>query len=163
MLCVFVVHVCVCVQVFHWSMFYQEYYRIWCRLGQLKALFFSILMWFLSFFYLTARGSSRVGMHTLFGDGSTIPERTIAHVRDTVWRNMVFNRWEKGDILMIDNFRISHGRQVNINMLYFSPFMLRNRAVCRSFAKGGENLGYLRKEVGRSCKQRQHWKTIFKN
>jgi len=29
-----------------------------------------------------------------------------------MWSNMVFNRWEQGDVLMIDNFRVSHGRQV---------------------------------------------------
>ena len=93
-------------------MFYQEYYRVWRRLGQLKFLLFSIIMWLLSFFFLVARGRDRVGMHTEFGDGSSIPSATITHVRDTIWNNLVFNRWEKGDILMIDNFRVSHGRQV---------------------------------------------------
>ncbi len=63
------------------------------------------------------RGSNSAGFHTTFGDGSTIPDKTIAHVRDTVWKNMVFNRWEKGDILMIDNFRVSHGRQVRYNLI----------------------------------------------
>lgn len=53
-----------------------------------------------------------MGTHTEFGDGSSIPRKTVAHVRDVVWKNLVFNRWEKGDILLIDNFRVSHGRQV---------------------------------------------------
>lgn len=96
-------------------MLYQEYYRIWRRLGNLKFLLFAVLMWFLSFFFLSLRGRNRVGMHTEFGDGSVIPYSTVAHVRDVVWQNLVFNRWEKGDILMIDNFRVSHGRQVSKN------------------------------------------------
>jgi len=115
------VYVCVCMreQVFHWSMTYQEYYRIWLRHGQLKALILSIILWLLSFFFLTLRGPDRVGMHTMYGDGSTIPEKTIAHVRDVVWQNMKFNRWEKGDILMIDNFRVSHGRQVRVQLHFY--------------------------------------------
>ena len=45
----------------------------------------------------------------------------------------------------------------------FSTYLLRIR-VCRNFAKGGANLGNL-KRGGRSCKQRQgeHWKTMLKN
>ena len=120
-----------CEQVFHWSMFYHEYYKIWRRLGQLKALFVSILLWLLSFFFLTLRGPDRVGMHTMYGDGSAIPEKNVAHVRDVVWRNMKFNRWEKGDILMIDNFRVSHGRQVSSSLfLHLQAHMVKNSAYC---------------------------------
>lgn len=97
--------------VFHWSMLYQEYYRVWRRLGGLKFLLLSAITWLLSCFFLNVLGRNRVGMHTEFGDGSSIPNSTIVHVRDVVWKNLVFKRWEKGDILMIDNFRVSHGRQ----------------------------------------------------
>ena len=51
-------------------------------------------------------------MHTAFSDGEEIPLSDVKHVRNTIYNNMVFNRWKKGDILMIDNFRVSHGRQV---------------------------------------------------
>ena len=54
----------------------------------------------------------RVGFHTCFGDGSEIPESYLEHIRDVMWKNMVFNRWELGDIVLIDNYWISHGRQV---------------------------------------------------
>lgn len=53
-----------------------------------------------------------MAMHTTFGDGTEIPLADVNHVRETMYKNMVFNRWRKGDLLMIDNFRISHGRQV---------------------------------------------------
>ena len=55
-----------------------------------------------------------MAMHTCFGDSSEIPLADVTHVRYTIYKNMVFNRWEKGDIVMIDNFRVSHGRQVLI-------------------------------------------------
>lgn len=93
---------------------YQEFYRIFLRLGHLKYLLMSIVTWLASFVFLGLFGN-RVGMHTEFGDGSMIPYKTISHVRDVVWKNLVFNRWEKGDILMIDNFRVSHGRQVSLH------------------------------------------------
>lgn len=32
-------------------------------------------------------------------------------VRRAIHKNMVYSRWEKGDILCIDNFSTSHGRQ----------------------------------------------------
>ena len=53
-----------------------------------------------------------MAMHTSFGDGSEIPVSYLKHVRQKIYQNMIFNRWKKGDVLMIDNFRVSHGRQV---------------------------------------------------
>lgn len=58
-----------------------------------------------------------MGMHTMFGDGSEIPLSDVSHVKEIVHKNMVFDRWRKGDLLMIDNFRVSHGRQVSIPTL----------------------------------------------
>jgi alpha-ketoglutarate-dependent taurine dioxygenase len=31
-------------------------------------------------------------------------------VRKVVWSNIVVYRWKKGDIVMLDNHRVSHGR-----------------------------------------------------
>ncbi|KAL5490930.1 hypothetical protein EMCRGX_G016133 [Ephydatia muelleri] len=98
-------------QVFHWSMIPSEYYRIYKRLGQMKYLLFSWMMWLLKVILFTFLGPMRVGFHTCFGDGSEIPESYLEHIRDVMWKNMVFNRWELGDIVLIDNYWISHGRQ----------------------------------------------------
>ncbi|XP_064385200.1 dapdiamide synthesis protein DdaC-like isoform X1 [Halichondria panicea] len=100
--------------VFHWTMYYDEPYRVYQRLGGLKQLLYSWVLWAASFFYIGLKAPSAklsLGMNTCYGDGAAIPYRTVSHVRDTVWRNLVFNRWEQGDVLMIDNFRVSHGRQ----------------------------------------------------
>ncbi len=56
-------------------------------------------------------------MHTVFGDGSQIPHGYVSHLRSVIHKNMVYNRWRKGDIVMIDNFRVSHGRQVRSHPL----------------------------------------------
>lgn len=49
-------------------------------------------------------------MHCTFGDGEEIPDRDMDAVRDAIWANMVFFPWRRGDVLMIDNARIAHGR-----------------------------------------------------
>ena len=95
----------------------SELYHVYKRMGgRLLSWFY----WFLKFWFFSVRGSSRVGFHTSFGDGSDIPEGHLEHVRDVVWKNMVFNHWKQGDIVMIDNFRISHGRQVTTDIPIFS-------------------------------------------
>ena len=90
----------------------SEYYRIYRRLGKLKYLVLSWVMWLLKVILFTFLGPMRVGFHTCFGDGSEIPESYLEHIRDVMWKNMVFNRWELGDIVLLDNYWISHGRQV---------------------------------------------------
>lgn len=49
-------------------------------------------------------------MHCTFGDGEEIPDRDMEAVRDAIWANMVFSPWRRGDVVMIDNARIAHGR-----------------------------------------------------
>ncbi len=50
------------------------------------------------------------GTQVTFGDGSAIPVRYIRHLQDVIWDHMVFFPWKKGDVLMIDNFAVAHGR-----------------------------------------------------
>jgi hypothetical protein len=46
-----------------------------------------------------------------FGDGTPITAREMGRIRGAIHRNMVFSRWQRGDLLLIDNFSTSHGRQ----------------------------------------------------
>ena len=98
-------------------MMQDELYRVYKRLGNIKYWILSWLAWFLKIFLLHVLGPMKVGFHTCFADGTEVPEGHMTHVHDVIWKNMVFNRWKKGDILMIDNFRISHGRQVTLLLL----------------------------------------------
>jgi len=61
-------------------------------------------------------------MHVTFGDGSEIADADIEHVLDVEWRNLVAVRWQEGDVVVIDNFAVAHGR-----MPYRGP---RRIAVC---------------------------------
>lgn len=49
-------------------------------------------------------------MHTMYGDGSEIPDADIEHVRDVVWKHMRIDAWQMGDVVAIDNASVSHGR-----------------------------------------------------
>lgn len=49
-------------------------------------------------------------MHMTYADGAEIPEADLEHVRDAIWRNLVALPWHRGDVLIIDNRRVSHGR-----------------------------------------------------
>ena len=103
---------CTFVQTFHWYMISDEFYRIYKRMGLLKYLLLSWFAWFLKMILFTIIGPMNCGFHTCYGDGTEISDAVNKHVRDVTWKNMVFNRWKKGDMIMIDNYRISHGRQV---------------------------------------------------
>jgi alpha-ketoglutarate-dependent taurine dioxygenase len=46
-----------------------------------------------------------------FGDGSPIPESDLAEVRRVAEANAVDIRWERGDVLVVDNVAAMHGRR----------------------------------------------------
>jgi hypothetical protein len=49
-------------------------------------------------------------MYGAFGDNSHITEEKIKEIRETVDSGIVLNRWQKGDLLMVDNILVCHGR-----------------------------------------------------
>ncbi len=52
-----------------------------------------------------------VPRNAFFGDGSPIPDAMMDEVRKTYDRAMVAFDWRQGDILLLDNFLTSHGRE----------------------------------------------------
>ncbi len=97
-------------QVFHLSAVPDEYRRIADRQGQLR--------------YVALAGVARAAvrlrrravpdedqaMHCTHGDGTPIADGDMDAVRDAIWQNMVFFKWRKGDVLIIDNDSVAHGR-----------------------------------------------------
>ncbi|TID27791.1 Clavaminate synthase-like protein [Venturia nashicola] len=47
----------------------------------------------------------------LFGDGTSIPEKYLAHLAKITDEIRVLHKWEKGDVLVYDNVIAQHGRQ----------------------------------------------------
>ncbi|UZW58370.1 TauD/TfdA family dioxygenase [Lysobacter enzymogenes] len=52
-----------------------------------------------------------VPRNAFFGDGSPIPDELLDEVRETYARVTVGFDWQRGDILLLDNFLASHGRE----------------------------------------------------
>ena len=46
-----------------------------------------------------------------FGNDTPISVSEMQEIRRVVHKNMVFSTWQQGDIMAIDNFSTSHGRQ----------------------------------------------------
>jgi hypothetical protein len=49
-------------------------------------------------------------MECTYLDGREIPDAELDHVREVVWRNLVIEPWQRGDVVAIDNHGTSHGR-----------------------------------------------------
>ena len=48
--------------------------------------------------------------HTFYGDGSDIEPAVIQHLLATAWSCAVGFKWRKGDLLVLDNLAVQHGR-----------------------------------------------------
>lgn len=97
-------------QVFHLSQAPGEFGRIAKRQDALR-------MGALTLFAKTLVGAQRLlkddadqAMHCTFGDGTPIPDADMEAVRDAIWKNLRTFRWRRGDVVLIDNFAVSHGR-----------------------------------------------------
>ena len=71
---------------------------------------------------LTPAAGNKISQGVTFGDGTPIPDEDMDQVREAIWKNMVFFKWRRGDVLIIDNDAVAHGR-----MPYRGP---RAVAVC---------------------------------
>jgi alpha-ketoglutarate-dependent taurine dioxygenase len=56
------------------------------------------------------QSAEKQAMHVTYHDGSEIPDEDVEAVREAIWRHMVITPWERGDIIAVDNFSVSHGR-----------------------------------------------------
>eukprot|EP01082_Thalassiosira_pseudonana_P003892 g3503.t1 g3503 contig12:2202300-2203580(-) len=97
-------------QVFHWSTFPAELWFSFCRLGDIRFLIRCIFMWIVVVIKYRLLGY-RMALDVRFGDGTPISVHEMNQVRKAIHNNLVFSSWQRGDILCIDNFRCSHGRQ----------------------------------------------------
>lgn len=60
---------------------------------------------------LAVFGESGLPRNSYFGDGSAIGVDVLDQIRLTFDRNKVCFEWQEGDVLLIDNMQVSHGRE----------------------------------------------------
>lgn len=97
-------------QVFHIRAAALEYRKIARRHKSPRAYFFAGLTAAMTATRRRLTASEDQAMHCTFRDGGEIPDAYMEHVSDTIWRNLTFTPWQQGDVLVIDNFSVSHGR-----------------------------------------------------
>jgi alpha-ketoglutarate-dependent taurine dioxygenase len=97
-------------QVFHWSTFPAE---LWFAFNRTRDIRLLIHCFFVTIFCIIkyALLSHEMSLHATFGDGIPIALHEMREIRRCIHKNMVFNRWAKSDLLLLDNFSTSHGRQ----------------------------------------------------
>lgn len=109
-------------QVFHLSAAPAEYRRIARRQSDFRYKFLAVFSQAAVFLKKRLIKDEDQALHCTHTDGTQISDADMEHLRDVIWKNMVFFKWEKGDVTAIDNFSVGHGR-----MPYRGP---RNVVVC---------------------------------
>jgi alpha-beta hydrolase superfamily lysophospholipase len=109
-------------QVFHLSAVPAEYRRIAQRMGPVPYAGLAAVAEAAVRLKARTQPPEDQAMHCTFGDGTPIPDVDMDRVRDAIWKNMVFFPWRAGDVLILDNDSVAHGR-----MPYRGP---RTVAVC---------------------------------
>ena len=112
-------------QVFHWSTFPAELWYALCRMRDFRLFIHFLLVSIFTFVKYGFLGY-RMSLDTTFGDDTPISLSEMNEIRSVIHKHMVFSRWSKGDVLCIDNFSTSHGRQ---------PTYDRNRKVIVSWSQ----------------------------
>lgn len=56
-------------------------------------------------------GARGIPRNAFYGDGSEIPDEDMVHIRELYEDRAVRFTWEKGDVLLVDNFLATHGRE----------------------------------------------------
>ena len=97
-------------QVFHWTSFPAELMAAFRRTRDFRYLIRSLFIGAFSFIkYGLLR--QKMALHVAFGDDTPVSAWEMHQIRKAVHDNSIYNRWQQGDIVMIDNFSTSHGRQ----------------------------------------------------
>jgi alpha-ketoglutarate-dependent taurine dioxygenase len=96
--------------VFHWTTFPAELWFAFNRVQDIRLFIHFVLITIFSLIKYGLLGY-KMALNPVFGDGEAITLQEMNEIRRAIHKNMVFSRWQKGDIMAIDNFSTSHGRQ----------------------------------------------------
>jgi alpha-ketoglutarate-dependent taurine dioxygenase len=97
-------------QVFHLAAAAIEYNKIAEYQRTWRSRFYAVLTNVMTFLKRNTQKTENQALHCTFLDGSEISAAYMQHVEDIIWQNMYFLKWQKGDVIALDNFRMAHGR-----------------------------------------------------
>jgi hypothetical protein len=55
-------------------------------------------------------GEENLAYNTYYGDGTPIDDSIIAEIREAYRQETILFPWQHGDLLMLDNMLVAHGR-----------------------------------------------------
>ena len=96
--------------VFHTSQAKGEYSYIAKKTGKIFDYFLWVFLIVLTWLRVILIAPENQAMNSTFGDHTVIQDIEQEQVRKTIWKNMVIYQWKQGDIIILDNQRVSHGR-----------------------------------------------------
>lgn len=80
--------------------------------------------------FMLAEEETTLSTNTYYGDGEPIEAGTIEHLRQLMRRCTMQSDWAEGDLLLVDNMRMSHGRNPYAGarriVVYMANTMLRS-------------------------------------
>lgn len=56
-------------------------------------------------------GEKNLPRNSFYGDGTPIDEEVLNHIRDAYEREVIVFMWQRGDIMILDNILMAHGRK----------------------------------------------------
>jgi len=58
-------------------------------------------------------GASKLNVTDMFyGDGTPIAKEDLEHIDEVTMRNLVYVPMSEGDVVLVDNYQVMHGRDV---------------------------------------------------
>ncbi|XDD51119.1 TauD/TfdA family dioxygenase [Leptospira sp. WS92.C1] len=97
-------------QVFHIDAARKEYWHIFSRQKTLRGFFVGLALEALTFLKKLTTKKEYLDTHCTYGDGAEISLKELTQIQAAFWKNISLFSWQNGDILVIDNYSVSHGR-----------------------------------------------------
>lgn len=97
-------------QVFHIDAARKEYWRIFARQKTVRGFFVGLTLEILTFIKKLTTKTEYLDTHCTYGNGQEISSRELKQIQDAFWNNISLFSWKNGDVLVIDNYSVSHGR-----------------------------------------------------
>jgi alpha-ketoglutarate-dependent taurine dioxygenase len=97
-------------QLFHPQGPALEYEHIAAYQRTLRASAVELVVKAASVFRRWSTPQDHYDLNVSYGDGTPISRQELQQMVDTIWRNLACFRWMPGDLLVLDNFSVSHGR-----------------------------------------------------
>ena len=95
---------------FHRDAAALEYAHIRRRQGGVQANLYFLLATTLTAWKRWRGRPEAQALHVTYADGGEIPHAHVRQVLDTIWKHLVIEPWQQGDVLAIDNRSTAHGR-----------------------------------------------------